>query len=351
MPQFAMASSPRVRKDINTLSQDELSLLLKAWKGIQDKDPNDDYSFFKIAGYHGMPFRGAGWGNSQWWGGYCHHGNILFPTWHRAYVYRLEEALRKIPGCENVTMPYWNEPKNADPTNPNAIVIPEIFTQQTIPNPSGPGDIRNPLYSYTFQQGVTDNISTIDPQNPYDYSKPGDILKAQGKQYTTVRYPQSGLVGTEKDLEATIQQNKLYGDPVKNATYLNGNVWTWLTQKTFVNSDGETVNAGVSAKFSDCLQAPNYTVFSNTTSATEWNNNRKDTDPVVVPLESPHNDIHLAVGGFEVPGFNANAIAGAQGDMGEVRFIYQKIIQSYELKSVERHRGLRPYLLLPSLLD
>jgi tyrosinase len=95
-----------------------------------------------------------------------------------------------------------------------------------------------------------------------------------------------------------------------------------LTQKTFVNSDGKTVNAGVSAKFSDCLQAPNYTVFSNTTSATEWNNNRSDTDPVVVPLESPHNDIHLAVGGFEVPGFNANAIAGAQGDMGEVRFNY-----------------------------
>ncbi len=28
------------------------------------------------------------------WGGYCHHGNCLFPTWHRAYVQHLENALR-----------------------------------------------------------------------------------------------------------------------------------------------------------------------------------------------------------------------------------------------------------------
>ena len=330
-----MASSPRIRKDITTLSQDELILLLRAWKGIQEKDPSDDYSFFKVAGYHGMPFRGAGWGNSQWWGGYCHHGNILFPTWHRAYVYRIEEALRKIEGCENVTMPYWNEPKFADPKNPGAIVIPEIFTQQTIANPWGPGDIPNPLYSYTFQQGVTDNISTIDGNNPYDYSKPGPILKAEGKQYTTVRYPQSGLVATEKDLEATTAQNTKYGDPIKNASLLNNNVWTWLTQLTYVNSDGDAVPAGVSARFSDCLKAPNYTVFSNTTSAKEWNSNRKDTDPVVVPLESPHNDIHLAVGGFEAPGYNRNAIVGAQGDMGEVSFIYKTILQNYELKPLE----------------
>jgi tyrosinase len=206
---FAMANaSSRIRKDITTLTQDELTLLIKAWTGIQAKDPEDEYSFFKIAGYHGMPFRGAGWGNSQWWGGYCHHGNVLFPTWHRAYVYRLEEALRRIEGCENVTMPYWNEPKNADLKNPNSIVIPEIFTQQTIPNPSGVGNIANPLYSYTFAKSLTDHTGTIDGQNPFDYSKPGR-LQPEGTKYTTVRYPQSGLVATQKDLNATARQNAL----------------------------------------------------------------------------------------------------------------------------------------------
>ena len=66
----------RVRKDVTKLSQAEEDLLIKAWIGIQALPPDDENSFFKIAGYHGMPFRGAGWGNSQWWGGYCHHGNV-----------------------------------------------------------------------------------------------------------------------------------------------------------------------------------------------------------------------------------------------------------------------------------
>lgn len=37
-----------------------------------------------------------------------------------------------------------------------------------------------------------------------------------------------------------------------------------------------------------------------------------------MPLESPHNSIHLAVGGFDIPGQGDNsAISGANGDMGE----------------------------------
>ena len=53
-----------------------------------------------IGGFHGEPFRGPGAQTPTWWGGYCQHGTVLFPTWHRAYLYRLENALRSIPGCE-----------------------------------------------------------------------------------------------------------------------------------------------------------------------------------------------------------------------------------------------------------
>ncbi|WP_415872307.1 tyrosinase family protein [Burkholderia ubonensis] len=66
-------------------------------------------SFFLIGGFHGEPFRGAGWGSSSYWGGYCNHGNVLFPTLHRVYLLRLEQALQSIPGCEQVMLPYWDE--------------------------------------------------------------------------------------------------------------------------------------------------------------------------------------------------------------------------------------------------
>ena len=56
-----------------------------------------------------------------------------------------------------------------------------------------------------------------------------------------------------------------------------------------------------------------------TTSAAQWNDDHAGGDtPVIVPLESPHNSIHLSVGGFDVPGvFDASPIDGANGDMGE----------------------------------
>lgn len=70
----------------------------------------------------------------------------------------------------------------ADPKNHNSIVIPEIFTQQTIPNPLGTSDMPTPLYSYTLAKGLTNHIGTIDGQNPFDYSKPGK-LQVEGTKY------------------------------------------------------------------------------------------------------------------------------------------------------------------------
>ena len=298
----------RVRRDINALVADAakgntgpLDDLITAWAGIQALDPSEDNSFFKIAGYHGMPFRGAGWGNLQWWGGYCHHGNCLFPTWHRAYVFQIEEALRSI--VPTVTLPFWNEANNVTAADG----VPDIFLQKFYM--LNGKEIPNPLYSYTLQQGLIDNLAVDGAINPYNYSK--------GATYTTVRYPQAGLVGTAKDQAASEAQNKLYSDPVQNAKLLNENVKTWLLQTTYTGSDGSTTEAGTRKKYVDCLNAPNYTVFSNTTSAQAWNQERLLSDPTVVPLESPHNDMHLAVGGFEVPNFDASRIHGAQGDMGE----------------------------------
>src|SRR3954451_7899270 len=107
----------RVRRSITELEDEywkqgikkPLEDLMRAWKGIKELPPDDPKSFFMIGGYHGEPFRGGGWGNSAYWGGYCNHGNVLFPTWHRVYMLVLEDALRSIPGCEEVTLPFWDE--------------------------------------------------------------------------------------------------------------------------------------------------------------------------------------------------------------------------------------------------
>jgi tyrosinase len=321
----------RQRKNIRELEEaylagDKKPLcdLLRAWKGIQELDPKDPNSFFVIGGYHGEPFRGAGWGNPQWWGGYCNHGNVLFPTWHRAYLWRLENALRSIPGCENVALPYWDETDGETLTKG----LPTIFTCQTFQLDTGE-TIKNPLYSYTFQEPVWDNLTfppivpdsgdNVYNANPNYYKYPG---------YQTVRYPFSGLTSEsdneQKEIDAYNASLKKLS-PEELTKLLNENIQYWLIDNQHGTYD----------KYKKCLTAPNYTVFSNTTSAMEWNERnlnvqnwgeqsqpRKTSPEAIVPLESPHNDMHLAVGGFNYPGLgNAdtrdNKYALANGDMGE----------------------------------
>jgi tyrosinase len=310
----------RIRRDIRELeyqyklgNREPLEALIRAFRGVAALPPTDRNSFFVIGGYHGMPFRGAGWGNPAWWGGYCNHGNVLFPVWHRAYCLRLEDALRSIEGCSDVTLPYWNEIDDATKKDG----LPAIFLAKTFT--IGTETFPNPLYSYKFSAGVYDNLAPIPDA---DYSKPPG--------YQTVRYPFSGLVGP-KDIAATTVHNDnmtALGDEVTNK-YLNENVKNWL-DFSITNDQGKIIYTGARVKYQKCLDAPNYTVFSNTTSATQYNEDNfgvpefveagapHPATEAIVPLESPHNDMHLAVGGFEIPGiFDVDNITGANGDMGE----------------------------------
>src|SRR5262245_20407900 len=306
---MVMSATPalRVRRSIQDIQNEytagnkkPLEDLMRAWKTIKELRADDPRSFFTLGGYHGEPFRGAGWGSSAYWGGYCNHGNVLFPTWHRVYLVKLEEALQSVPGCEDVMLPYWDE-CSEDSLKGG---IPWALTNETFELDGGP--IPNPLRSFVFTKGITDNISGDNP----DYSKP--------KGYETVRYPLSGLVGTPADRAATAAHNAKFPDYATNVKLLNRNVANWLTTTVIVN--GKPIGGGhVFETYGTCLSAPNYTAFSNTTSAGQWNDDHAgDGTPAVVPLEAPHNSIHLSVGGFDVPGvFDASPIDGANGDMGE----------------------------------
>ena len=304
--------SLRVRRSLQELQDDytkgdkkALEDLMRAWQGIKALPPDDPRSFYVLGGYHGEPFRGAGWGNSSYWGGYCNHGNVLFPTWHRVYVLKLEEALRSIPGCEDVILPYWDETSEDSRNNG----IPWALTKHDFVLDGK--TIDNPLRSFVLPQTIKDNIADLDDNNnPADYTKP--------KGYETVRYPLSGLVGAA-DRAKTEAHNNHYSDYDTNVNLLNANIKNWLTSQPIV--DGKPFpapNGNVTDQYRHSLDAPNYTVFSNTTSAAQWNTNLDPGAVPVVPLESPHNHIHLAVGGFDVPkGSDFSPIEGANGDMGE----------------------------------
>jgi tyrosinase len=303
-----VAQTLRVRRSITDLQSDyaagdkkPLEDLMRAWKGIKELPPQDPRSFFVLGGYHGEPFRGAGWGGAAWWGGYCNHGNILFPTWHRVYLFEVENALRTIDGCQDVTLPFWDETSDES----KAKGIPWALTVETFDLDGE--TIPNPLRSFVFPLTIQDNINGDDP----NYSKLAG--------YETVRYPLSGLVGTDADRRATKEHNAKFPDYNTNVGILDQNIVNWLTSHIVVN--GQKIEVNVARAYERCLDAPNYTVFSNTTSAAQWNTNLPIGTRVVMPLEQPHNDIHLAVGGYDVPsGPNQgdfSPIEGANGDMGE----------------------------------
>lgn len=299
-----MPATPGVRRSLTAIQaeydsgdKEALEMLMRAWKGIKELHADDPWSFFVIGGYHGEPFRDQGATNPAWWGGYCEHGTVLFPTWHRAYMYVLEKALQRIPGCADVMLPFWDE------TSPDSLAggLPAALTWETF---ELDGEvIPNPLRSFVLPVDIVDAVQGDDSL----YSKP--------KGYETVRYPLSGLVGTAADRAATAAHNAKFPNYDANVDLLNQNIATWLTAAAMV--DGQPVGGFVHQKFVRSMDAPNYTLFSNTTSAGAFNASHPPSQRVV-PLESPHNSIHLAVGGFDVPNQgDASPIAGANGDMGE----------------------------------
>jgi tyrosinase len=310
-----------IRQSVHALQQEydngnkqPLSDVVRAWQGIQDLPPSDPRSFFVLGGFHGEPFllrdevdKLSDTDIYAYWGGYCNHGNVLFPTWHRVYVRKLEEALQSIvPG---VMMPFWDETDEATLTDG----VPHVLTDETFVLDDGE-EIPNPLKSFVLPEEIFDGYwgdNENGAHSPY--------YKPQG--YETVRYPLSGLVGSPEAKAKTEAHNANYPDPLKNVEMLNSNVKAWLYGGDPTPKQPDPTGTGLYALYAACLRAPNYTVFSNTTSMESWNN---AGHPHGVALEDPHNDIHLAVGGFDLPlpqfggpASTTGQVVGANGDMGE----------------------------------
>jgi tyrosinase len=147
-----VSSAGRVRKEITSLSQTELDNLRKAFSGILAKDNTDPNSYFVQAGFHWLPPPK-----------HCQHHVPAYNPWHRAYLVSFENALRSVPGCENVTLPYW------DITTP----FPEVlkhppFDGYTLPEDIGEGFTKGYVttrYPYNVIQQNLEEMSVADDIN------------------------------------------------------------------------------------------------------------------------------------------------------------------------------------------
>jgi hypothetical protein len=85
------------RKNAALLTGEEAGALRQAWgeiKQISESVRSDDCGFFEHAGRHGVPY----------WLCPHHLPQRLFLPWHRAHLYRLEQALQD--RVEGVTLPW-----------------------------------------------------------------------------------------------------------------------------------------------------------------------------------------------------------------------------------------------------
>ncbi|KAK0707522.1 hypothetical protein B0H67DRAFT_670703 [Lasiosphaeris hirsuta] len=158
------------RQNINNLyarGGPQWDLYILALSELQAVNETDALSYFAIAGIHGLP-------HSAWNGveqvsgapkntGYCPHNELIFSTWHRAYVVLFEQTLvshalriaSQYPSssspayqaaAQTLRQPYWDWA--SQPRLPTAAMVANV----TVNGPGGMVTLRNPLYSYRFQR-------------------------------------------------------------------------------------------------------------------------------------------------------------------------------------------------------
>ncbi|KAG5637088.1 hypothetical protein H0H81_005821, partial [Sphagnurus paluster] len=156
---------------------DQFSLFVQALIKMQAGATTDYSSHYSIGGIHGFPFRA--WGGSDPegpvsgapsdtnWDGYCTHGSVLFPTWHRPYVALFEQTLcshaqeiakgypdqaRWTTAAKQLRLPYWDWVER--PVPPPEVI--ELDTLSILMPDGKKASVKNPLTSYNFKGAEKD---------------------------------------------------------------------------------------------------------------------------------------------------------------------------------------------------
>ncbi|QRV97160.1 tyrosinase [Ceratobasidium sp. AG-Ba] len=317
---------PPLRQDICDLKENDkhqFTLYIKALEKIMQPGFQPEAASFQgIGGIHGMPY-------SPWSGdpdevrqtargpflGYCNHGSILFPTWHRPHLLLLEQSISDtaigiagdyavrvqnpeesklwLKAAEDLRLPFWDwtHPRTGETGIPDFFTTPKI----TLYMPSGKEEEHNnPLYSYRFVSQV----------NGFDNRYHGNrIYKKPGRAYfkewdRTYRNPDSRPYDVTEDYakvnERLICKEKELKPGDDTLTWKDGS-WAQLTNLVSQMFAFET---NIEEKF----WANVWDEFSNTTVQSAPARNKDDRPirrwPFATSLESSHNQVHVTVGGI-----------------------------------------------------
>jgi len=161
--EFVDAAAARVRKSLNSLSAQEAATLKIAFQALIDRDPTQPDSYFGLGAVHGLP---------QAW---CAHHIDQYNPWHRVFLMAFEDALRSVPGCEDVTLPYW------DISTPiPALLAEEPFASYTLP--IDPGATSEPPQAGKFFPYTTQRNGSADIENNLvEYGVLEDIVTSKAQ--------------------------------------------------------------------------------------------------------------------------------------------------------------------------
>ncbi|KAF8271967.1 tyrosinase [Lactarius quietus] len=244
------AAAPN-RIEINDFvkSKKSFSLFIQALSELHSTPQNDSTSHFSIAGIHGLPYtpwQGAGGPHAvegSQWGGYCTHGSVLFPCWHRPYVCLYEQVMQHyalaiantyevdkelwVNTAQNLRLPYWDWATNCVPPR-------EVISQETvnIVTPDGQTtSVENPLFKYTFNP-----VDTSFPP-PYSYWP------------TTIRHPDDAdSANATTDVQGLIDDLSSIQDDITTSTYnLLTRVTAWPGFSNHTPGDGGNTSNSLEA--------------------------------------------------------------------------------------------------------
>ncbi|KAL7900614.1 Monophenol monooxygenase [Trichoderma sp. SZMC 28014] len=287
----------------------QLSLFIQAMNKFQLLPPEDQLSYFRIAGIHSYP-PNVSWNmckepipyddpdmekrmkNGEG-GDYCAHNNFVFPTWHRAYMMLFERTISDIMMEEAKTrgpvwilaakrwrLPYWDwasEPR-----------LPELVLTETISiidswNPNSGAQkkvVTNPMYRFRMPGGL-----------PMGDSKHGDYRidgNAEG--------PWDLCVGTSRHAISYYDEKRNWVQGCTDADKVREALEGPLSHSTG-SSDRLTLKDAVFRLLTD-EYSTKYEHFASTKHKPELLEGNEAKG--YLSLESIHNSVHNFIGGDNV---------------------------------------------------